>query len=168
MSIRHTVVMIASAALQECNFFFGSPRPGKCHAGGNTTLCIIKPHVIMSKQIASILAEISAVFEIKGAELFNVDKRCAAEFFEVYRGVVAASEYSGMVDELTSGPCLVLEIGHRCGDNPFSYVLPLFCVVRPLRCAGVCKFQACFVLLFDPNGWSISKYVTWHAKWVAR
>jgi hypothetical protein len=76
----------------------------------------------MSKQVAPTLAEISGSFEIKNAEMFNVDKRCAAEFFEVYRGVVAASEYSGMVDELTSGPCLVLEIGHQCGTNHAPYV----------------------------------------------
>lgn len=60
------------------------------------------------------LAEITAAFDVQCGELFNVDKRCAAEFYEVYRGVVAASEYSGMVDELTSGPCLVLEVRHKC------------------------------------------------------
>jgi hypothetical protein len=42
---------------------------------------------------------------------------CAGEFFEVYRGVVAASEFTGMVDELTSGPCIVLEIGHPCAPR---------------------------------------------------
>ena len=70
--------------------------------------------MLANKHLAPVLAEVTAAFEVQCGELFNVDKRCAAEFYEVYRGVVAASEYSGMVDELTSGPCLVLEIRRPC------------------------------------------------------
>ncbi|XP_031430468.1 nucleoside diphosphate kinase 7 [Clupea harengus] len=40
--------------------------------------------------------------------MFNMDRANAEEFFEVYKGVV--TEYTGMVAELCSGPCMALEI----------------------------------------------------------
>lgn len=41
-------------------------------------------------------------------QMFSLDKPTAEEFFEVYRGVLP--EYVGMVDHMTSGPCIVLEV----------------------------------------------------------
>ena len=41
----------------------------------------------------------------------------AEEFYEVYKGVV--QEYPGMVDELTSGPCIALEI--RAQDSVTAF-----------------------------------------------
>lgn len=40
----------------------------------------------------------------------SLDKAGATEFLEVYKGVV--QEYSGMVDELTTGPVLAIEVGN--------------------------------------------------------
>jgi len=37
-----------------------------------------------------------------------LDRPTADEFFEVYKGVLP--EYVGMVEEMTSGPCIVMEI----------------------------------------------------------
>ena len=40
--------------------------------------------------------------------MFNLDRANAEEFLEVYKGVV--TEYSQMVTELCSGPCLAIEV----------------------------------------------------------
>jgi nucleoside-diphosphate kinase len=117
--------------MQESSFFFNGPtRPGKCNTGSGTTLGIIKPHIVTNKQAGAVLAEIATHFHIQCMELFNVDKRAAAEFFEVYRGVVATSEYTGMVDELSSGPCLVLEIADSYVAAPALHDAQLFVAPR--------------------------------------
>ena len=100
--------------MQEIDFFFGPGRPGKCDVGQGTTLGIIKPHLVTSRQAGTVLAEITPHFDIVCMELFTMSKPAAAEFFEVYRGVIPASDYSGMVEELCSGPCLVLEVALPC------------------------------------------------------
>ena len=41
-------------------------------------------------------------------EMFTLDKPTAEEFFEVYKGVLP--EYVGMIDAMTTGPCIVMEI----------------------------------------------------------
>ena len=107
-------VALSQLIVQECAFFFGPSCPGRIPVSENTSLAIIKPHIIVAKQTGAMLRDITASFTIKAMELFNVDKRVAGEFYEVYRGVVATSEYTGMVDELTSGPCLVMELAHPC------------------------------------------------------
>ena len=48
-------------------------------------------------------------------ELFRLDRSNAGEFFEVYKGVVP--EYNSMVDELTSGAFIAIEISSE-GGNP--------------------------------------------------
>ena len=50
----------------------------------------------------------SAGLEITAVQLHNVEKANAQEFYEVYKGVVA--EYNHMVEELSSGPCVALEV----------------------------------------------------------
>ena len=44
-------------------------------------------------------------------ELFNLDRTCAAEFLEVYDGVVP--HFNDAVDQLTVGPCIALEVCAR-------------------------------------------------------
>lgn len=41
-------------------------------------------------------------------EMFNLDRPTAEEFFEVYKGVLP--EFVGMIDEMTCGPCIVMEV----------------------------------------------------------
>jgi len=41
-------------------------------------------------------------------EMFTLDKPTVEEFYEVYRGVVP--EFVPMVDQMTTGPCIVLEV----------------------------------------------------------
>lgn len=83
----------------------------------DTTLAIIKPHAITDRLAGTILAEVSKGFEVRSLELFNISKVVAGEFYEVYRGVVAPSEFTGMVDQITSGPCLVMELASKCESS---------------------------------------------------
>ena len=46
-----------------------------------------------------------------------MEKANAQEFYEVYRGVV--QEYSAMVDELSLGPCIAMEI--RAQNAPATF-----------------------------------------------
>uniref|UniRef100_A0A3Q3AVJ2 Nucleoside diphosphate kinase homolog 7 n=1 Tax=Kryptolebias marmoratus TaxID=37003 RepID=A0A3Q3AVJ2_KRYMA len=101
-----------SAAARELEYFFPSTighGPANTATFTDCTCCIIKPHAISEGLTGKILNSISAAgFEISALEMFNVDQANAEEFYEVYKGVV--KEYLGMVTELCSGPCMVLEI----------------------------------------------------------
>ena len=41
-------------------------------------------------------------------EMFTLDRPTAEEFFEVYKGVLP--EFIGMVEHMTQGPCIVMEV----------------------------------------------------------
>lgn len=41
-------------------------------------------------------------------EMFSLDKPTAEEFFEIYKGVLP--EFVNMVEQMTSGPCIVMEV----------------------------------------------------------
>ncbi len=75
----------------------------------NCSCCIIKPHVVKSglagKVIDIILEE---GFEISALQMFSLNKPTAEEFFEIYKGVLP--EFVGMIEEMTTGPCIALEI----------------------------------------------------------
>lgn len=73
----------------------------------------------------TILSEVSRSFDLRSLEIFNVSKVVAGEFYEVYRGVVAPSEFTGMVEQLTSGPCLVMELASKC-VHPLTATSPGF------------------------------------------
>jgi nucleoside-diphosphate kinase len=97
-------------AQRESEFFFGPKPRGKSPATcNNSTLCIVKPHAVLSGKTGDIISAIKeGGFEITALGLYYVEKANAEEFYEVYKGVVA--EYSGMVQELCSGPCIAMEI----------------------------------------------------------
>ncbi|KAI9349141.1 nucleoside diphosphate kinase [Obelidium mucronatum] len=74
-----------------------------------STLAIIKPHAIHAGLTGKIIASITQNgYTISDAETFYLDRVNAEEFLEVYKTVVP--EYQKMVDELTSGPLVALEI----------------------------------------------------------
>ena len=56
-------------------------------------------------------------FEISAMSTFYLEKANAEDFLEVYKGVV--SEYSSMVEELTSGPCIALEVRAQSAPEVF-------------------------------------------------
>lgn len=109
-----------ASAARELEFFFPRHGSGRRNTAKYTdcTCCIIKPHAVLSGQAGKIINAISdAGFEITMMEMFHIDKANAEEFYEVYKGVVA--EYHAMVLELTSGPCIVLEV--RAQNAPVAF-----------------------------------------------
>ncbi|KAK1167760.1 nucleoside diphosphate kinase 7-like isoform X2 [Acipenser oxyrinchus oxyrinchus] len=100
-----------TSAARELEFFFPSTGRGPSNTAkySDCTCCLIKPHAITEELTGKILNAISdAGFEISALQMFSMDRANAEEFYEIYKGVVA--EYTGMVAELCSGPCMALEI----------------------------------------------------------
>ncbi|KAK7090223.1 nucleoside diphosphate kinase homolog 7-like isoform X2 [Littorina saxatilis] len=109
------------AAAREIEFFFPSsgPVPPNTARVGNCTCCIIKPSAVKAGMAGKIISAITeAGFQVGATQMFTLEKANAEEFLEVYKGVV--HEYSAMVVELTSGPCLVLEICAPEGSPPVA------------------------------------------------
>ncbi|KAF4527902.1 hypothetical protein B566_EDAN011293 [Ephemera danica] len=136
-----------SAALREISIFFPTDRAGKQFAPRSSatfkgcTCCLIKPHAIQEGkylyfknyagvpkgQLGPILSAIQEEgFNISGLELVRFDRASAAEFHEIYDGVLYEYMVSlfhvllekftdrsclqDMVTQLQSGPSVVLEI----------------------------------------------------------
>lgn len=111
----------SEAAKREADFFFGAKiRRSNTARYGDCTLAIIKPHAIMEGLVGKIILEITGAglgLEITALQLHYMDKANAEEFYEVYKGVVA--EYNSMVEELTSGPCIAMEISGKNAHATF-------------------------------------------------
>ncbi|EGB03788.1 hypothetical protein AURANDRAFT_59582 [Aureococcus anophagefferens] len=78
--------------------------------GSNCTCCVVRPHAVMGKQLGAILSHIEALqaYEISAMALFKLDIPAAAEFLEIYEGVIP--EFEASVKQLSSGPCCALEL----------------------------------------------------------
>lgn len=88
---------------------FFSPAFTPTAAFNNCTCCIIKPHIVhegLAGQVIDMILQEG--FEISSMEMFTLDRPTAEEFFEVYKGVLP--EFVGMIEHMTSGPCIVMEI----------------------------------------------------------
>lgn len=96
------------AAARELDLLFNSGKlSGTSLSSDNCTCAVIKPHAM--KRAGTIIDEIlNQGFSIGAVRLLCLDRKEVEEFYEVYRDVV--NEYSAMVDELSCGPCLILEI----------------------------------------------------------
>ena len=106
------------SAKREAEFFFGTRRRKNTARFRDSTLGIVKPHAVISGLVGPIVKAISSAgLEVTAAQLHNVEKANAQEFYEVYKGVVA--EYNQMVEELSSGPCITLEISGENGHSVF-------------------------------------------------
>jgi nucleoside-diphosphate kinase len=97
----------------ELDFFFG-PQAGisrKYFSGrSSTSLVIIKPHALKSGNMGLIVDAIQERLAVTAAQSFVLERQNAQEFLEVYKGVVPPAEYSGMVEQLTSGMFIALEV----------------------------------------------------------
>ena len=73
------------------------------------TCCIIKPHIVKSRQVGAVIDHIlSQNFEISAIKLCQLDKSTATEFFKVYQGVW--KEYIHIIDSFCAGPSISLEV----------------------------------------------------------
>jgi len=106
------------SAEQELSFFFSNPQLGKCVVGSNSALGIIKPTAVKDGVSGLVLDFINEGFEVTALKQCTLDKASAAEFYEVYKGVLSIGEFNAMVDELTSGPCIAFEVCHVKGEDP--------------------------------------------------
>ena len=102
----------AEAAEAEAAEAFGAATPS-CAAGSNCSLALVLPHAVVDGQAGMIIDKIAASgLDISCVQLFSLGRANAAEFLEVYKGVVP--EYQKKVIELTAGPCIAVEV---CGDD---------------------------------------------------
>ncbi|KAL7470335.1 hypothetical protein ACHAXS_012072 [Conticribra weissflogii] len=88
--------------------FFSTKRPSTA-TFEECTCCAIKPHVIKEKLVGKVLKNlVTNGFVVSAIQMFKMERAAAAEFLEVYDGVVP--EYRDMVDEMCSGPIVAMEI----------------------------------------------------------
>ncbi|KAJ3002586.1 UNVERIFIED_CONTAM: Nucleoside diphosphate kinase 7 [Siphonaria sp. JEL0065] len=107
-----------TAAKKEISLLFDNQvkRDARTAVFRKSTLAIIKPHAIHAGLTGKIIASITQNgYKISDAETFYLDRVNAEEFLEVYKTVVP--EYQKMVDELTSGPLVALEIISSSGNE---------------------------------------------------
>ena len=76
----------------------------------NTTLGVIKPHAVKEGLAGLMLDLIHENFAVSAMQMFTLSTTEAGEFLEVYKGVVPPGELSSMVDEMTAGPCIAVEV----------------------------------------------------------
>jgi nucleoside-diphosphate kinase len=75
----------------------------------NCTCCVIRPHIVKERKVGAVVSDItSRGFTISAMQMVRLDKTASAEFLNVYKGVLP--DYVDLVDEMSSGPCLVLEV----------------------------------------------------------
>lgn len=101
----------ATEAATEMNAIFGSSFP--CYAACEScSLAVILPHAIAEGKAGAMIEEIGQVLQINCVQMFTLGSANAAEFYEVYKGVVP--EYAKKVVEMTAGPCIAIEV---VGEN---------------------------------------------------
>ncbi len=102
-----TTTTMKAAAVQPTS----QPLPVAVCSGTDCSVVIIKPHALTAGNAAGIMHALAqGSVAITGLNVLHLDRTAAAEFLEVYRGVVP--EYNGLIDHLASGPCLALELKH--------------------------------------------------------
>uniref|UniRef100_A0A224XRR5 Putative nucleoside diphosphate kinase-containing protein n=1 Tax=Panstrongylus lignarius TaxID=156445 RepID=A0A224XRR5_9HEMI len=87
----------------------------------DSTCCVVKPHAVKEGKLGDILSEIEKKgFKITAMQMFHMNAANTEEFYEIYKGVLA--EYTDMVQELTSGTCVAMEITGPYGkDTPLHF-----------------------------------------------
>ena len=94
-------------------------RPSTTAKLENCSVAVVRPHAVQTGLVGPILDILaSAGFVATAIESFTLDKVGAQEFLEVYKGVVP--EYHSMVEQLTSGLCVAIEVQYPA--DPASVV----------------------------------------------
>lgn len=106
-------------AQQFREFFFETPHTSTAMLQ-SCTCCVILPHILKEGLAGEVLEAIQnsdPTVRIAAMELFRLDRTTAAEFLEVYEGVIP--HFNETVDHLTTGPCIALEL---VGPHPGTVV----------------------------------------------
>ncbi|XP_034831451.1 nucleoside diphosphate kinase homolog 7 isoform X1 [Maniola hyperantus] len=104
----------AEAAIEDLEYVFPPPPLSSIRLRltatlSNCTLCIVKPHAVREGKLGAALEAIDeGGFHVTALNMFIVENINAGEFYEVYKGIV--QEYQGMVEELSSGRCVAMEV----------------------------------------------------------
>jgi nucleoside-diphosphate kinase len=106
-----------ASAERETDFFFGSgARFAPTVQFRDSSCVVIKPSAVKKGNAGQMLRAISeSGFGVTALELFVLSRANAAEFLEVYKGVVP--EYQKLVEELASGPCIAAAVCLGSGDS---------------------------------------------------
>ncbi len=87
-------------------------RSAKCSRvnNPNSTLCLIKPHIIKSQQTGDLLKKIieNPLFSISALYSVHLTTPIAEELLEVYRGIVP--NYTQSIEQICSSPLLAVLI----------------------------------------------------------
>jgi len=112
---------------RELSFFFGqggaalSARPRL----RDTTLCIVKPHTLREGSAGKVIRSIQeSGFTITCAQMYHFDRPAADEFLEVYQGILPSIEFQAILNEMTSGRMIALELSaspQAVTDSSLSY-----------------------------------------------
>lgn len=71
------------------------------------TLCLIKPHVVKSRDVGGVLSTIiKAGFSVDGIFCIHLSQQMVEEMFDVYRTIY--SDYSSTLNHMSSGPCMAV------------------------------------------------------------
>ena len=89
-------------------------KPASCRLR-DTALAIVKPSAMANLGLVMDAVCVDAGFVMTGAASFTLDRVDAVEFLEVYKGVVP--EFAAMVDELTSGAFVAMEVARSEKDG---------------------------------------------------
>ena len=83
--------------------------PNSSDFSEQSTLCIIKPHVIKEGNLGALVSAVHAGgFSVSCMQMFYLDRECSVEFFDVYREVLP--QYGEMVSHLIDGPVVALQL----------------------------------------------------------
>lgn len=90
--------------------FFLKTLHGSTATFQHCTCCVVLPHIVKEGLAGKVLATIQndPDLSVTAMELFNLDRTTAAEFLEVYEGVVP--HFNETVDHFTTGPCIAMEL----------------------------------------------------------
>lgn len=105
-------------AIEELRILFSENRPVHCNTVKmtNSVCCVIKPHILAAALIGDVLNFVLDLdFTISAIEMFYLTRKQADDFFQVYKEIFVY--YSEMLDEIVSGPCIVLEISSSTSDT---------------------------------------------------
>jgi nucleoside-diphosphate kinase len=91
----------------------------------NSCLCVIKPHVLKDGKLGDVVSAILEGFVINALKMCHLERINCEEFLEVYKGVVP--EYESMIMQLTSGPCVALEICNKVDQGSTYQTFRKFC-----------------------------------------
>lgn len=96
-------------AQRQREFFFETPH-GATATFQHCTCCVVLPHILKEGLAGEVIEAIQQGpgVSITAMELFTLDRTTAAEFLEVYEGVVP--HFNETVDHFTTGPCIALEL----------------------------------------------------------